>query len=428
MLVRYEDLVAFPEREVRRVLGAAALAPPEDLAFIRDGLVTLGVDHTVAGNPMRFDQGEVVLRRDDGWRSALRPGNSRIVTLETWPLLLRYGYARPTLRREPRLLPASEGFGSSPVERHAVAPVWEGPWPSVTVIIPTRDRPEFLRRAVQSVMDQAYQGSIDCLVVFDQEEPADPDVACPRDRTLRTLRNVRTPGLAGARNTGILAAKGEWVAFLDDDDEWRPDKLRRQVAAIGDRDDRFVATSGIVLDAGDRHFLRIPSQPEITTDDLVHSRRMDAHSSTLLARRDALVEHIGLIDEDLPGSYGEDYEFLLRASRLAPIVSLQAPLVRVHWQTSWFAGRWQTIIDALRYELEKHPELTTDRRNLSRMYGRMAVAYGALRQPGRAFHYARRSISLNPRQPRGYLAVPVALRLIPPQWLMRAAHRMGRGI
>jgi hypothetical protein len=55
----------------------------------------LGVNHTVLGNPMRFDQGEVVIRRDDRWRTQMVPADRRIVTRRTWPLLLRYGYIGP---------------------------------------------------------------------------------------------------------------------------------------------------------------------------------------------------------------------------------------------------------------------------------------------------------------------------------------------
>ena len=94
--------------------------------------------------------------------------------------------------------------------------------PSVSVVIATRDRPVLLRRAVQRVMEQSYPGEIECVLVFDQSDPAPPDVDVPAGRTLRSITNGRSPGLAGARNSGVLASSGEIIAFCDDDDEWLP--------------------------------------------------------------------------------------------------------------------------------------------------------------------------------------------------------------
>src|SRR5512140_2928276 len=82
------------------------------------------------------------------------------------------------------------------------------------------------------------------------------------------------------------------------------------------------------------------------------------------------------------------------------------------WQTSYYADRWDVMIAAIQYHLGKHPELAADTRNAARMYGRLAFAYGASGMPGQARRWARRSIRLNWRQPRGYLAVLVAAHLL----------------
>jgi hypothetical protein len=95
-LARYEHLVRDPRGAMGEILAqepAAADAGPE-LAFIRGTTVTLGVDHSVAGNPMRLQQGSFDLREDREWRSSMRPRDRRITTFVTWPLLARYGYLR----------------------------------------------------------------------------------------------------------------------------------------------------------------------------------------------------------------------------------------------------------------------------------------------------------------------------------------------
>jgi glycosyltransferase involved in cell wall biosynthesis len=300
-------------------------------------------------------------------------------------------------------------------------------WPSVTAIIPTRDRPEMLRRAVLSVLGQRYEGEVECLVIFDRQEPARPDVVVPSDRALNIGRNVRTPGLAGTRNSGAMIATGEFLAFLDDDDEWHPDKLRRQMEALRREPGASMATCGIVLASGGKTHTRVPRETSVTLDDLTTSRRAEVHSSTLLMRRDRFVDEIGLIDEDIPGSYGEDYDVLLRAAKIAPLVAVTEPLVTVNWTVSYFNDRWQTMVEAIHYHLEKHPELKTPR-NLARMYGRLAFAHAASGEAREARSWARRSIELNWRQPRGYISYLVTWGVLRPAWVVKAAHAVGRGV
>ena len=105
-------------------------------------------------------------------------------------------------------------------------------WPAVSVVVPTRNRPELLPTTLAAIRGQDYPGSVDTLVVFDQSEPDRALEEQGERRGVRVLTNVRTPGLAGARNSGILAADAELVAFCDDDDVWHPGKLRAQVAAL----------------------------------------------------------------------------------------------------------------------------------------------------------------------------------------------------
>jgi glycosyltransferase involved in cell wall biosynthesis len=298
------------------------------------------------------------------------------------------------------------------------------------VIVATHGRPELLARAVASIVRQDYEGEVECLVVFDQEDPVRPLVEVPQGRSIRLLRNARTPGLAGGRNTGVLAATSELVAFCDDDDEWLPAKLRHQVGSIAGPPGAEVVVTGMSIVTGDRTIDRIPANRSVTFEDLLHSRVQEIHPSSILAKRSALVEGaIGLVDEAIPGSYGEDYEWLLRASRVAPIAVVRSPLVRVHWhRSSYFADRWATIVQAIQYLLDSYPEFRSDPRGLARLYGRLAFAYAALGERANARTWARRALRLNPRERRAYLALAVAGRLVSADALMRLANRMGRGI
>ncbi|MEO8477317.1 MAG: sulfotransferase [Actinomycetota bacterium] len=90
--VRYEDLVAEPEATVRRIVTHVRPEDPLDLSFIDGGNVAMGVDHTVGGNPMRFSQGAMQIRRDESWRTELPAGDRRWVSALTAPWRARYGY------------------------------------------------------------------------------------------------------------------------------------------------------------------------------------------------------------------------------------------------------------------------------------------------------------------------------------------------
>jgi hypothetical protein len=91
--VRYEDFAADPRRWLERILEFAGRKPTEqDLAFVTDGQARLGVGHSVAGNPMRFEQGPIKVRLDSAWREKMDPRARSIVTRLTRPLMRSYGY------------------------------------------------------------------------------------------------------------------------------------------------------------------------------------------------------------------------------------------------------------------------------------------------------------------------------------------------
>jgi glycosyltransferase involved in cell wall biosynthesis len=268
------------------------------------------------------------------------------------------------------------------------------------------------------------------VVVFDGEHPVRPLVDTPSGRSVRVLTNTRTPGLAGTRNTGILASDTDLVAFCDDDDEWVPGKLRRQVELLRATPDADVVVTGMAVVRDGRAVARIPSRDRIDHHGLLRSRVQEVHPSSILARRPAVVGgSIGLVDEAIPGSYGEDYEWLLRASAANAIPVVREPLVRVHWhRSSYFADRWATIVDAIGYLIAKHPDLRTDRTGLARLYGRLAFASAAAGRRAEARSWARRTIALDPRERRAYVALVLATGIVSADTVLRLANRTGRGI
>ena len=107
----------------------------------------------------------------------------------------------------------------------------------VSVVIPTLDRPKLLLRAIDSVLRQTYQ-EIEVIVVVDRPDPDTVSaVQSVNDPRVRLIVNPYSSTAAGARNAGADHATGEWIAFLDDDDEWLPNKLEQT--------DRFCVRSAL---------------------------------------------------------------------------------------------------------------------------------------------------------------------------------------
>ncbi|WBB52255.1 glycosyltransferase family 2 protein [Verrucosispora sp. WMMD573] len=304
------------------------------------------------------------------------------------------------------------------------------PYPSVSAVVPTRDRPELLRAAVRAIVAQDYPGPVEVVVVYDQSEP-DPtlaDLSAP-DRPVRVITNARTPGLAGARNTGTVAATGELVAFCDDDDEWLPGKLRAQVDALNAVPGAEFVSCGIRVSYDGHTVERVLDRDSISLAELLRDRMTELHPSTFVIRAAALRDGFGLVDEEIPGSYAEDYEFLLRAARSAPLVNLRTPYVVVRWhKRSYFAQRWDTISEALQWLLDRYPEFASQPAGQARVTGQIAFARAASGDSRGAVRWARRTIRRNPREPRAYLALAVAGRVVRADTVLRTLHRRGRGI
>lgn len=303
-------------------------------------------------------------------------------------------------------------------------------WPTVTAVVPTHDRPEMMRAAVRSIVAQDYPGDLDVIVVFDKAVPDESVRSLGRpDRPVSVVANARTPGLAGGRNTGIELARGEWVAFCDDDDTWEPGKLRAQVEALAEEPEADFATTAMVIDYAGSATVRLAGTARVTHAQLVRSRMAMLHSSSFLSRRSALLGTIGLVSEEIPRSMNEDWDLLLRASRARPVVHVDQPLVRVRWgETSYFAQDWALRNSSQAWLMQHHPEILEDRLAAGHAHGKLAFGAGALGRRREGWGHVARSLRANWREPRAYLAVLVLLRVVSWQRVMKLLNARGHGI
>jgi glycosyltransferase involved in cell wall biosynthesis len=302
--------------------------------------------------------------------------------------------------------------------------------PTVGVVVPTHDRPELLRETLRSILAQDADADIDVVVVFDRSTP-DPSLEAlsAPGRRVRVIANGRVPGLAGSRNTGILALDTEWVAFCDDDDTWAPGKLSAQLRRAAEHPSADVLTTAICVVFEGAEVPRLAGQDEVRHADLLRSRMAMLHSSTLLLRRSALLGPLGLVSEEIPGSQNEDWDILLRAASLAPIQHVDEPLVRVLWgRSSHFSRQWETRVSSLEWMLERHPGIAQDDRGAARVFGQLAFGSAALGRRPAAARWARLAARRRPTEPRAYLALAVAGGVLSAESVMSYLHRHGRGL
>ncbi|WP_347059399.1 glycosyltransferase family 2 protein [Blastococcus sp. HT6-30] len=306
--------------------------------------------------------------------------------------------------------------------------------PTVGVVVPTHDRPQLLRETLATVLGQELgpdeAAGLDVVVVYDRAEPDRSLEGLSRSgRRVRVVTNERSPGLAGARNTGILALDTDWVAFCDDDDTWLPGKLRAQLARAREHPGAPLVTTAIRVAFEDQEVPRLAGADEVTFAQLTRSRMAMLHSSTLLLRRSALLGSLGLVDEAIPGSQNEDWDMLLRAASLAPIPHVDEPLVRVLWgRSSHFSRQWQTRVASLTWMLGRHPAIAADDTGAARVLGQLAFGHAALGQRRAAARWALRALRRRRSEPRAFLALAVAARLVSADTVMATLHRHGRGV
>lgn len=246
--------------------------------------------------------------------------------------------------------------------------------PIVSVIIPTCDRVHFLRRALESVLNQSFS-DFEIIVVDDHS----------RDGTLEFLKNIRDKrirfisrhdrgGGSAARNTGIASAKGEYLAFLDDDDVWHERKLQRQFEIMQRCPEVGLVYTGTVKVYQDNGRVFRTTIPQHRGDIFKHllARNVIGTTSSVMVRRIA-IEGIGGFDESFPSC--QDWDLYLRLSKLWPVDFVGEPLVDYYLHPVRITRNEVSRIKGRRMILEKfRSEIDGDRQILSEHY----VALGRL--------------------------------------------------
>lgn len=201
--------------------------------------------------------------------------------------------------------------------------------PIVSVVIPTHNRSKLLRRAVESVLTQTYD-SYELIVVDDASTDDTAElIKSFDDPRVRYLRHDISRHASASRNTGSRAAMGRYIAYLDDDDEWLPHKLVKQIELIENapHDVGMVYCWLDYIDADGRTVAELHPSLRGKVFGQVLDRQRLGNSSTLVVRREVF-EIVGGFDEELPR--GNDGDFIRRVALGCDVDVVPEVLVRVH--------------------------------------------------------------------------------------------------
>lgn len=200
--------------------------------------------------------------------------------------------------------------------------------PLVSVIVPTYNRPDFLRRTMESILTQTYR-DIELIVISNGISPVNEQtVTAFGDARVRYADQDNSGGPSAPRNHGIRLARGKYIAVCDDDDLWLPEKLAKQVAALEDRPECGVCyTDAVSFDETGREWREQGDGRTACFKSLLY--RNTVPLSSVMVRAD-LVRARGGYHEGPEVGDSEDYEFILRCSYFTPFLYIPEILVR-YW-------------------------------------------------------------------------------------------------
>lgn len=226
--------------------------------------------------------------------------------------------------------------------------------PLVSVIIPTYNREETIMRAVDSVLAQTYS-DIELIVVDDGS--TDSTVRLINDCADKRVRLIHMPENGGAnvaRNRGIAAARGEYIAFQDSDDEWDRDKLQIQIKDMLDR--KLTASFcayRLIQGVNEKIMPRDYKDKDRYENKLMEvlAERNVIGTPTLIVRKDVFLT-VGVFDETMPRL--QDYEFVIRLAQKEKIGYIAKPLVTAHRTAVSLSTNTGTLYRAMAFLLIKH--------------------------------------------------------------------------
>ncbi|MBU4480618.1 glycosyltransferase family 2 protein, partial [Patescibacteria group bacterium] len=202
--------------------------------------------------------------------------------------------------------------------------------PTVSVIIPTYNRAHLIDRSIQSVLNQTYQ-DFELIVVDDGSTDNTEDIIRQfqeKDKRIKYIKHDKNKGGSAARNSGIKMSCGDYIAFLDSDDEWQSKKLEKQIKHLNKNHfESFISYTGYIRvnNEGDRSVFTPIKHGDIYNDQLWNDY---VSPTSAVMVKNICFKKVGLFDESLPAR--QDYDMWLRLSKHYTFDYIIEPLVIIY--------------------------------------------------------------------------------------------------
>jgi glycosyltransferase involved in cell wall biosynthesis len=283
-----------------------------------------------------------------------------------------------------------------------------GTAPSVSVVIPTHDRRDLAMSTIRSALGQRGV-DVEVIVVDDaSSDGTDEAVRSLSEPGVRLVRHDRRSGVAAARNTGIAAAHAEWIALLDDDDLWAPNKVRSQLDAADAAGSDWIYAGVVEID-GDGRYLggAPPPSPDALVATIAKRNLMPAGCSNVMIRSRLLVR-TGGFEPRL--RHLADWDLWLRLVRHAIPGCVSEPLVAYRLHPAQASMDTTDMLDEARMLEDRHG---ADRASILRWLAWSSLRQGQRRDAIRAYTSAAVAgdvLSLGRAVVAGLYPNPTALR------------------
>lgn len=282
--------------------------------------------------------------------------------------------------------------------------------PKVSIIIPTYNRAQFLYDAITSVLNQTYQ-DFEILVIDDCSQDNTQEIVNSfHDTRIKYIRHEKNKGEAGSRNTGIRSSSAEYIAFLDDDDEWLPEKLKLQVNLLENSQSKVgcIYTGYWVVDKTKEKILdkRIPQKRGYIHYDLFIQNHIRIPSTVILKRE--CFEKVSLFDETL--TFRTDYDMWIRLSKEFNFDYIKEPLVKYRYHESRLSNNIAAVIAGMETLFKRYEQFfSLNKGGYCKYLMHLGILYCYVGNIKKSREALLKAIRLSPFQLRTYVNLGLSL-------------------
>lgn len=280
--------------------------------------------------------------------------------------------------------------------------------PLVSCVITTHNRCELVKRAVLSVKNQTY---LNKEIIIIDDASTDGTYQWGSELTEADTKYIyitpnESKGNNYARNIGISNAKGDYIAFLDDDDYWQETKIEKQIQVVKNNSEIGMVYTGIIANYGCKlyNYKKLPNK-NICGDMLEKKMYLWPYFNTSqIMVKKQILENVGNFDEKL--KYWQEYELFLRIMQVTKVGLVNEPLVYIDkriGEATRLTNKFESWIEAVCYINEKHGELfnklSISEQVLRKEYFYKEAAYRAFFSSGKTkmIHYYKKAYQMNPK-------------------------------